>query len=202
VAPATTANPVVHAALLVIAYLVVLVAVVLAVRRFTRPAWGLFAVAGLQSVLMFGVEVMSFGYSYAGTGYLRSEAALQMADRYLVPVTLLIIVTMTALLVPQPVEATPDAATDGEPSTEPAPRVERRRMLRSAPIFGYAVLVLLIMAVNLRPTPGPRSVVPSWSAEVDKARTTCQTTNARSAPVYFGGSVWPWPVNVQCRRLR
>jgi hypothetical protein len=63
-------------------------------------------------------------------------------------------------------------------------------------------LVLLIMVVNLRPTPGPRSVVPSWSAEVAKARTICQTTNARSAPVYFGGDVWLWPVTVQCRRLR
>jgi hypothetical protein len=211
VAPATTSNPVVHVALLVSAYLVVLAAVVLAVRRFTRPAWGLVAAAGLSSVFMFGVEVMSFGYSYAGTGYLKSEAALLLADRYLVPVTLLIIATMTALIVPRPAETTGRAATDGEPGTKPVPRinrrwmprVDRRRTSRSAPLFGYAVLVLLIIIVNFRPPTGsPRPAVPSWSAELAKARTTCQTTDAKSAPVYFGRPAWPWPVNVQCRRLR
>jgi hypothetical protein len=216
VAPATTANPVVHVVLLVCAYLVVLVAVALAVRRFTRPAWGLVAAAGLSSVFMFGVEAMSFGYSYAGTGYLKSEAALLMADRYLVPVTLLIIATMTALLAPrpveatgrtaadapQPVEATGRAAAGGEPGAERAPRVDRRRLLHRAPVVGYAVLVLLIMVANLRPPGGPRQEVPSWSTELATARTTCQTTNAWSAPVYFGRPGWPWPVTVPCRRLR
>jgi hypothetical protein len=179
-----TQNPYVHTVLILGAYLVVLVAVVLAVRRFTRPAWGLVAVAGGQSVLVFAAEVMSYGYAYHDKSFLMSETALLWTDRYLVPVTLLLIVTMTALLVPRPADPT-----------------DRRPVLRVAPILGYAALVLLITLANLRPT-SPRSVVPSWSAEVAKARATCQTTNAWTVRVHYGGEVWwPW-VNVQCRRLR
>jgi hypothetical protein len=181
-APATQ-NPAVHVALIVGAYLVVLAAIVLAVRRFTRPAWGLAGVAAGQSVLVFAAQVMSYGHTYLDDSYLISEGALLWTDRYLVPVTLLLIVAMTALLRPRPAERT------------------RRIDRRWAPILGYAALLLLIIVVNLRPT-SPRSVVPSWSAEVAKARSTCQTTDAWSVRVNYGGEVWwPW-VNVQCHRLR
>jgi hypothetical protein len=192
-----TQNPYVHAGLIALAYLVVVVAVVLAVRRFTRPAWGLVAVAGVQSVIVLAVEVMSYGHAYGPVGYLMAEMALLGTIRYLVPVTLLIIVTVTALLVPRPVEATGGPATQGATGRRP----NRSRLLATAPVLTYAALLLLVILVNLRPT-NPRTMVPSWDAEVAKAREHCRATNAVTAQVHNGGDVWwPW-VSVPCRRLR
>jgi hypothetical protein len=177
-----------HAALIMIAYVIVVAAVVIAAFRFTRPAWGLVVVAGAQSVVMLAVEVMAMGYQV--DTYLVPEMILLGTIRYLVPVTLLVITTMAALLRPDRVD------------TSTPRRADRWRLPGNAwPVVAYTVLVLVICVANLRTT-NPRSMVPSWSAEVAKVRATCVATNASVVPLHYGGSTWRPSIKVPCGRLR
>jgi hypothetical protein len=71
--------------LTVLAWLVVLAALVAAWRRITRPAWGLALIAAASSIAMFSFQVMSSGLP---------------EERYAIAPGMLMIVTMAALLQP------------------------------------------------------------------------------------------------------
>lgn len=200
VVPAVDAR--LHGALIILAFLVVVVALFLAFRRVTRPVWGLAVVAGAQSLITLAVEVMSYGHAYRlGTHnvvvpeqYFTPEIMMLGTIRYLVPVTLMIIAAITALLVPRRASEAADAAVDRGAADR------RRRWINAAPVLGYAALVVLICVVNLRPIT-PRMLVPSWSAELAKSRAECVATGAQAVRLNYGGEWWwPW-VTVPCKRL-
>jgi hypothetical protein len=84
--PLHTPNHALHIALIVVAWLIVLGAVVLAVLRFTRPNWPLAVLAGGASVGIFVIQVANMG---------------TVQPRYVIAPALLLYVTLGALLRPR-----------------------------------------------------------------------------------------------------
>jgi hypothetical protein len=110
--------------------------------------------------LLFGVAVT---YSFALYTFVLMVSGF--ADtRYTVPPTLFLLVGCAALLQPR---------TDLPPA---------RRSTAVVPIAALSVIVLIACLANLRMDDN-RSQGPRWSAEIAKARTTCDTTKADTVNV-------------------
>jgi hypothetical protein len=84
--PLNTPHPLVHVALIGLAWMVVLAAVGLALLRITRPHWPLAVIAGGASVALFVVQVANMG---------------TVQPRYVIAPALLIYVVLAALLRPR-----------------------------------------------------------------------------------------------------
>jgi len=180
------ARPAEHAVLVLLAWAVIALVVYLAVRRVTRPAWVLAAVAAAHAFGIFALEIMAMGYDT--DSYLVDEKALIWTDRYLVPAALLLTVTVVALLRP-----------DGDPGTDP-----KKWPANVWPVMAYATLLLVVCSVNFRHD-NPRSNGQPWQREVRRAAATCEATGQQTVTIAAGSYMWGnrWPqVDVPCDRLR
>jgi hypothetical protein len=163
-----------------LAYAVLVAVVILALRRVTRPAWGLAVMAAVTSAGILAAEVMGMGYPGTEGSYLTPEKALMSTERYLLAPVLLLIVAVVALLRPDP----------AQPGS--APRW---------PLLAYGALIVVVCATQFRPD-APRNHTLSWSGVIAQARATCVATGAVKVEAPFGGPVWyPRPL-IPCRKLR
>jgi hypothetical protein len=175
-----------HAALAALAWCVIIAVLLIAVRRITRPAWILAAVAGLHSVGIFAFELMAMGYR--SDTYLVPEQTLIITDRYLVPAALLLIVAVVALLRP-----TGDLTRDvsGWPNN-------------AWPVLMYATLLAIVCVANVRHD-NPRSKSQPWTTMVAEARAGCRDPGRADITVAVGSVMWGnrWPqIRIPCDRLR
>jgi hypothetical protein len=190
-----------HVVLVVVAYAIVVAAILFAAVRFTRPAWGLVALAGLHSAGVMVLELMGMGFQYKDS-YLVPDILLLGGERYLVAPTLLLIAAMAALLRPDPPAEPPgvDGATAYTVGTTRF--VDRLRLPGNAwPAVAYAVLVAVLGIANLR-VDSARASTLSWSALMAQAKVECQAKGVHHrVRVHNGGTAWyPW-VDVPCKRL-
>jgi hypothetical protein len=169
-----------------LAYAVLAAVVVLALRRATRPAWGLAVMATVTSAAILAAEVMGMGYPGTEDSYLTPEKALMSTERYLLAPVLLLIVAVVALLRPDPAQG-----------RAPRDRVGAPRR----PLLAYGLLLAVVCATQFRPD-APRNHTLSWSGVIAQARATCVATGAVKVEAPFGGPVWyPRPL-IPCRKLR
>ncbi|GIJ46654.1 hypothetical protein Val02_35400 [Virgisporangium aliadipatigenens] len=179
-------RPAEHAVLVLLAWVVIGLVVYLAVRRVTKPAWVLAAVAAAHAFGIFALEIMAMGYDT--DSYLVDEKALIWTDRYLVPAMLLLTVTVVALLRP-----------DGDPGFDPA-----KWPANVWPVVAYVTLLVVVCAVNFRHD-NPRSYSQPWRKEVRAATATCKATAQKTVTIGAGSTMWgnKWPqVVIPCDRLR
>jgi hypothetical protein len=198
-APLHITNVDAHDALIVCAWLVVLLVVALAAVRFTDPNWTLFAVAGVFSVGFF-VEEMFINTSV-------------VQPRYTVAPALLLYTALAALLrprlpafaaVPQedagpPEDATRDQPDRLEPASQQPARLEPARLqsaVRWLPAAGLAVLLLVAVTLNFRVTNG-RTTSPAWTSVVASATSAC-THPGVTAYTYV--HEWWW-VTIPCSKV-
>jgi hypothetical protein len=129
-APLNIVNMAAHAALIGCAVAVVLLAIVLAVCRFTDPNWPLAVLAGLYSLGIFTVELL------VNTPVVQT--------RYVIAPAMLLYTVFAALLRPRQREGAAAA----------------QRALRWLPAAGVAVLVVVAITLNFRVTNGRSSSPP------------------------------------------
>jgi hypothetical protein len=123
-------NTAAHVALIGSAWAVVVVAVVLAVARFTDPNWALAVVAGLFSLAMFADAMLV------------NTAVVQ--PRYVIAPALLVYTALVALLRPRPRERASRA----------------RATFGWLPVAAFAVLLAVTVTLNFRVTNGRTSSPP------------------------------------------
>ena len=145
-APLHITNSGAHDALIVCAWLVVLVLAALAAIRFTDPNWTLAGVAALFSVGIFIDEL--------------TVNTPVVQPRYVIAPALLLYTALVALLRPR-------APREGQP--ERAPRAQSLRWL---PAAGFAVLLAVAMTLNFRVTNG-RTTSPAWTSVVADGKSAC-----------------------------
>jgi hypothetical protein len=156
-----------NAGLIVAAWLVLLAVVVCAAigarRGWLRPQWRLAALAA--------------GYS-AGLNVMMVMANGAIAQRYLLPVELLLFAAVVALLLPGP----------GWPA--------------GVPLMIFTVFLLGVSAVNYRWHNTYRAQAPVWTEQVAAAREMCRRDPALSQVVIRGGPQPFWSiVTVPCQVL-
>jgi hypothetical protein len=167
------ANQTEHLALIGLAWLVVLIAIGIALTRFTAPNWPLAVTAGLFSVLVFLSEIV--------------DNLTIVQPRYVIAPALLLYTAVVALLRPRGVMG--EAAADSAP---PAGRFGRTWY----PVAAFACLLAVACVLNFRVTNG-RSESPAWTSVVAAARTSCQKPGVTS---YLYLHAW-WGVHIPCHRV-
>jgi hypothetical protein len=163
-----------HQALIVGAWVVVLVIVVLALTRFTDPNWTLAGVAALFSVGIFLEELL------INTSVVQS--------RYVIAPAMLLYTALVALMRPRGPEGAASA-----PSTTRAPV---RTMLRWLPAAGFALLLLVAITLNFRVTNG-RTTSPAWTSVVATAHGACALPHVTG---YTFVHEW-WYVTIPCSKV-
>jgi len=199
-APLHITNVDAHNALIVCAWVVVLLVVALAAVRFTDPNWTLFGVAAVFSVGFF-LEEMFINTSV-------------VQPRYTVAPALLLYTALAALLRPRlpaaaalpPPDAAgprPDAALADDARPQPArlepARLEPARLqatVRWLPAAGLAVLLLVAVTLNFRVTNG-RTTSPAWTSVVASATSACAHSGVTG---YTFVHEWWW-VTIPCSRV-
>ncbi|GIJ46655.1 hypothetical protein Val02_35410 [Virgisporangium aliadipatigenens] len=171
-------DPALHAVRMVIVYAVIAAAIVLAARRFTRPAWGLALFATVNSAAVLCLAMMGMGYPT--DSYLVPDHLLQDTERYLMASAPMIIVALVALLRPR----------------------EGASVRGWLPVALYTALVVATCAAHYRVVQ-PRNYVESWSVTVERARAECAARpDARSVEARYGGRIWyPW-LMLPCEKVR
>lgn len=163
----------VHYLLIAVAWSIVLAAVVLAVRRVTRPHWPLAILAGGFSFVLFAAQITNIG---------------NVQPRYVIAPALLIYTALLALLRPAPL-----------PTSDGVPDARRSRYPDAGrAVTAFATLLVVVCAVNLSSENG-RSQSQGWDETVRQARTACAADPARKSYAY--GRDW-WNVEIPCRRMR
>jgi hypothetical protein len=180
-APLHVTNPTAHHALIICAWLIVLLVIALAAVRFTEPNWTLFIVAGLFSLGFFTEELL------INVGVVQT--------RYTVAPALLLYTALIALLRPRQREAA--TATVRAGGWLPASRPTAASVLRWLPAAGFAVLLLVAVTLNFRVTNG-RTTSPPWTGVVAAATSAC-THPGVTAYTYV--HEWWW-VTIPCDRVR
>ncbi len=160
-----------HDALIACAWLVIAVAVALAVFRFTDPNWTLAGVAALFSVAIF-MEPM-----------LINTPVVQ--PRYVVAPALLLYTAVVALLRPRL-----PAAEARDPAARAAAAV------RWLPAAGFAVLLVVAVTLNFRVSNG-RTTSPPWTSVVASAKSVCADPGVSA---YTFVHEWWW-VTIPCRKV-
>ena len=171
-----------HQALIVGAWVVVLVIVVLALARFTDPNWTLAGVAAVFSVGIFLEELLI------------NTSVVQA--RYVIAPAMLLYTALVALMRPRVPEVAASAA-----SSAPAPGLKpgltpRRTMLRWLPAAGFAVLLLVAVILNFRVTNG-RTTSPAWTSVVATAHGACALPHVTG---YTFVHEW-WYVTIPCSKV-
>jgi hypothetical protein len=198
-APLHITNVHAHDALILCAWLIVLLVAALAAVRFTDPNWTLFGVAALFSVGFF-IEEMFINTSV-------------VQPRYTVAPALLVYTALAALLRPRQRQTValsqPDGAPsqpDGAPSQPdgtlpqpdaPRPQVARLRAgVRWLPAAGLAALLLVAVTLNFRVTNG-RTTSPAWTSVVASATSACTHPGVTA---YTFVHEWWW-VTIPCGKV-
>jgi hypothetical protein len=163
-----------HQALIVGAWVVVLVIVVLALTRFTDPNWTLAGVAALFSVGIFLEELL------INTSVVQS--------RYVIAPAMLLYTALVALMRPRVPEGAASAALSA--------RAPVRIMLRWLPAAGFAVLLLVAITLNFRVTNG-RTTSPAWTSVVATAHGACALPHVTG---YTFVHEW-WYVTIPCSKV-
>jgi hypothetical protein len=163
-----------HQALIVGAWVVVLVIVVLALTRFTDPNWTLAGVAALFSVGIFLEELL------INTSVVQS--------RYVIAPAMLLYTALVALMRPRVPEGAASAALSA--------RAPVRTMLRWLPAAGFAVLLLVAITLNFRVTNG-RTTSPAWTSVVATAHGACALPHVTG---YTFVHEW-WYVTIPCSKV-
>ncbi len=176
-----------HDALIVCAWLLVLVAVAIAASRFTDPNWTLAGVAALFSVGVFTEETLI------------NMPVVQA--RYVIAPALLLYTALVALLRPRQVPAASSESTAGRwlPGVSTPGRwlPSVRTMVRWLPVAGVAVLIAVAVTLNFRVTNG-RTTSPPWTSVVASATRACATTPHVTAYTFV--HEWWW-VTIPCDKV-
>ncbi len=186
--PLHVTNATAHDALIVCAWLVVLIIVVLAVIRFTDPNWTLAIVAAVFSVGFFGEEMLI------------NTSVVQ--PRYIIAPTMLLYTALVALMRPklpegakQPEAAErPEGATGSVTALRWLPSVDTA--VRWLPAVGFTVLLLVAVTLNFRVTNG-RTTSPAWSSVVATAQKDCTRPHVTA---YTFVHEW-WYVTIPCSKV-
>jgi hypothetical protein len=186
-APLHVLNAHAHDALIVCAWLLVLVAIAIAVSRFTDPNWTLAGVAALFSVCVFLEETLI------------NMPVVQA--RYVIAPALLLYTALVALLRPRQVPAASSESTAGRwlPGVSSPGRwlPGVGTMVRWLPVTGLAVLLAVAVTLNFRVTNG-RTTSPAWTSVVASATRACGTTPHVTA--YTFDHEWWW-VTIPCDKV-
>jgi hypothetical protein len=166
-----------HDALIIGAWLVVLILIVLAAIRFTDPNWTLAGVAMLFSIGIFVAELT------VNTPVVQA--------RYVVAPAMLLYTALAALLRPR-LRKDPAGADAGREDTGRA-----RTAVRWLPAAGLAVLLVVAMTLNFRVTNG-RTTSPSWTSVVASATSACALPKVTA---YTFVHEWWW-VTIPCYKVR
>ncbi|GIF70480.1 hypothetical protein Ais01nite_85150 [Asanoa ishikariensis] len=167
-----------HPWLWVVAWLVLVAAVLVAFWRALRPAWLFAALAFAYALGLFATEIVAMG---------------KVPDRYLVAPSFLLITVVVALLRPQ------DAAPPDDP-----PAGGRRGLASYVPLVVLLGLVVHLSVANYRVDYPDRTEVRSWTAQVDRRTHQCRDNpSLDSVDVLSGPRQMPYGrVHVPCERLR
>ncbi|WP_203910294.1 hypothetical protein [Rhizocola hellebori] len=175
---AAQGSPAVHTGLMVLAWLVVLAALILALVKFTNPHWPLAIAATVAGAALFAGTVTNIG---------------SVQPRYLIAPALLVLTVLAALLRPH----------DSQP---PASRPQTRQLSASrlglgrsaVPALVLIAVMVVVAAVNFR-ADNRRSETWPWSDLVSQATLACQSQPIDSHVVW--GGYW-WRVTIPCDRVR
>ncbi|MEV4533072.1 hypothetical protein AB0J82_04490 [Asanoa sp. NPDC049518] len=167
-----------HPKLWVVAWLVLVAAVLVSFWRALRPARLFAALAFAYALGVFAMEIVAMG---------------RVPGRYLVVPSFLLVTVVVALLRPQ------DAAPPDDPPTG-----GRRGLASYVPLVVLLGLIGHLSVANYRVDHQSRTGLPSWTAQVDERAHECQDDPAlRSVVVRSGPERTPYSrVNVPCERLR
>jgi hypothetical protein len=177
-APLHVINHHAHDALIAGAWLIVLIAIAIAVTRFTDPNWTLAVVAAVFSVGIF-IEEMLINMPV-------------VQSRYAIAPALLLYTALVALLRPRQVPAASSVSTTvrWRPSVSTA--------VRWLPVAGVAVLLAVAVTLNFRVTNG-RTTSPAWTSVVASATHACAATPHITAYTFV--HEWWW-VTIPCDKVR
>jgi hypothetical protein len=178
--PQKIQNGLVHGTLLILAWLIVFAILGVAIARISRPMWTFGAVAAMCSFGMFALELMAMGFP--GNDFLIKEVYLLGIERYLLAPGLMLVVALTALLLPPP-EA-----------------YRFQSMKGTVPLVAFATLLAVACLGGLR-VESPRSMMDPWSDVVQQARTECVTTRAGYVEKQYGARVWFPSVRFPCKKI-
>ncbi len=146
-------------ALAAIAWLLVLAAILVALARWSSPAWALAITAAICGMAVYALPVLSSGIATA---------------RYAVPTAMMLVVVLTALLQPRMSRSLDDPSDGSASSPAHARGVGRFAPRGRGPHIALTVLLVAVWLVNLR-VDNPRAHGPGWGEELDRARTVCAT---------------------------
>jgi hypothetical protein len=161
-----------HDALIAGAWLIVLLAIAIAVSRFTDPNWTLAGVAAVFSVGVFIEETLI------------NMPVVQ--SRYVIAPALLLYTAIVALLRPRPAPVAAGASTPGLSGA-----------VRWLPVAGFAVLLAVAVTLNFRVTNG-RTTSPPWTSVVASATRAC--TASPHVTAYTFVHEWWW-VTIPCDKV-
>ena len=180
-APLHVLNAHAHDALIICAWLIVLIVIAIAASRFTDPNWTLAGVAAVFSVCVFIEETLI------------NMPVVQA--RYVVAPALLLYVALVALLRPRQVPTASPASTPARwlPATMPS----LSTAVRWLPIAGFAVLLAVAVTLNFRVTNG-RTTSPPWTNVVASATSACASTPHITAYTFV--HEWWW-VTIPCDKV-
>jgi len=185
-APLHVLNAHAHDALILSAWLIVLVVIAIAALRFTDPNWTLAVVAAVFSVGIF-IEEMLINMPV-------------VQARYVVAPALLLYVALVALLRPRQVPTASPASTVSAVSTSdrwfPVTMPTVSTAVRWLPIAGFAVLLAVAVTLNFRVTNG-RTTSPPWTGVVASATSACA---AQHVTAYTFVHEWWW-VTIPCSKV-
>jgi hypothetical protein len=175
-----------------VAWLLFAVAVIAAVRRWTRPIWPLALVAGLHCIGLYALPVMLQGLAIA---------------RYAAAPVMLLVTALVAALQPA---GEPARHAAGEPTPQPAGESASVRWLSRprpglVPLYALAALLAIVWVVNLRVVDNTRGDGPRWSDQLRQARAACAgaPAGARIAlPIPPREDTPPWQADLPCRYLQ
>jgi hypothetical protein len=179
-APLHILNSGAHDALVLCAWLLILLIAALAAFRFTSPNWTLAGAAALFSVAIF-VEELSINTPV-------------VQPRYVIAPALLLYTALIALLRPRERAVPAERAVSAEGTGDRATRV--RSAVRWLPAAGFAVLLLVAVTLNFRVTNG-RTTSPAWTSVVATATSACAKPQV-SAYTYV--HEWWW-VTIPCDKV-
>ena len=172
-----------HDALIAGAWLLVLIAVAIAVSRFTDPNWTLAGVAAVFSVGVFVEETLI------------NMPVVQA--RYVIAPALLLYTAVVALLRPRQVPTVSTVGTSSSASTAVRWLPSVSTAVRWLPVAGFAVLLAVAVTLNFRVTNG-RTTSPPWTNVVASATRACATTPHVTAYTFV--HEWWW-VTIPCDKV-
>jgi hypothetical protein len=169
-----------HDALIAGAWLIVIIAIVIAISRFTDPNWTLACVAALFSVAVFTEETLI------------NMPVIQA--RYVIAPALLLYTALVALLRPRQVPGASTVST-GVRWLPSVPTVSTA--VRWLPVAGVAVLLAVAVTLNFRVTNG-RTTSPAWTTVVSSATHACAMSPHVTAYTFV--HEWWW-VTIPCDKV-